>query len=167
MPFLIQWVEHCSGDKEIVKIKTPVGRLALVVYGDVIAEADWESSEADLLQTECEHPLQALLDAYWQDPEKAIHLKLLKQGSPFRNKVWAELCQIPFGETLTYSALAGKIASSARAVGGACRNNPFTLLIPCHRVVAVDGMGGYSGKTEGELMAIKQHLLAFEAKHKQ
>jgi len=166
MPFLIQWVEQCSGDKEIVKIRTPVGQLALVVYGDVIAEADWEPPEAGFVQTECKQELQAQFDAYWLDPEKAIHLKLLKQGSAFRNKVWAELCQIPFGETLTYSALAGKIASSARAVGGACRNNPFTLLIPCHRVVAVSGMGGYSGKTEGEFMIIKQQLLAFEASHK-
>lgn len=164
MPFVIQWVENCPGDQEIVKISTPVGQLALVVYGDVIAEADWEP-EIGFTQTVCKHKLQAQLDAYWRDPEQAIHLKLLKQGSCFRNKVWGELSQIPFGETVTYSALAGKIDSAARAVGGACRANPFPLLIPCHRVVAVAGMGGYSGRTEGEYMAIKQKLLALEANH--
>jgi methylated-DNA-[protein]-cysteine S-methyltransferase len=166
MPFVIQWVDHCPGDKEIVKINTPVGQLVLVVHGDVIVEADWEP-KAELEQSDCIHSLQAQLQAYWVHPEKAIHIKLLKQGSDFRKKVWAELCQIPFGETVTYSALARKIDSAARAVGGACRHNPYALFIPCHRVVAVAGIGGYSGKTEGEFMTIKLQLLSFEANHNQ
>ncbi len=165
MPFVIQWVESCAGDKEVVKINTPAGRLALVVYGDVIAEADWEPN-AGPEPTRGMHRLQAQLDAYWLHPETAIQVKLLKQGSAFRNKVWAELCQIAIGETISYSALAKKIGSAARAVGGACRDNPYPLFIPCHRVVAVQGMGGYSGNTQGDFMAIKQQLLAFEANHK-
>jgi len=91
---------------------------------------------------------------------------LLRQGSAYRQQVWAALAQIPLGETLTYSALAKKIGSAARAVGNACRDNPYPLFIPCHRVVSVSGMGGYCGQTDGHFMTIKHQLLAFEAAFK-
>jgi methylated-DNA-[protein]-cysteine S-methyltransferase len=91
---------------------------------------------------------------------------LLKQGSTYRNQVWTALCDIPFGATISYSALAKKINSSARAVGNACRDNPFPLLIPCHRVISVSGIGGYCGRIDGNLMTIKHKLLEFEASHR-
>lgn len=165
MPFVIQWVESCSGPEEVFKIQTPAGNLLLFAQGNVLSETDWESagSPAQAVEITGEHDMQRQLNQYWLTPEKPIHLKLLKQGSDFRNKVWAELCRIPFGETITYSALARRIGSGARAVGNACRDNPFPLIIPCHRVVSVSGMGGYSGQTEGDFMAIKSRLLAFEA----
>ncbi len=109
---------------------------------------------------------QQQLDEYWLNPDKPLPIKLLQQGTPFRNRVWAELCRIPFGETITYSALAKNIGSAARAVGNACRDNPFPLLIPCHRVVSVSGMGGYNGHTDGDFMTIKRKLLEFEATNK-
>jgi methylated-DNA-[protein]-cysteine S-methyltransferase len=68
---------------------------------------------------------------------------------------------------MTYSALAKTIGSSARAVGNACRDNPYALFIPCHRVVSVSGMGGYCGQTEGDSITVKHKLLEFEASHKQ
>lgn len=160
MPFLIQWVENCSGAEEVVKLQTPVGQLVLYSQQGVISKTDWELDGR--LSQSCEHEL----DLYWQNPDKPIKIKLLKQGSSYRNQVWAALCQIPFGETITYSALAKKIGSSARAVGNACRDNPYAVFIPCHRVVAVSGMGGYCGQTEGNFMAIKYKLLEFEASHK-
>lgn len=159
MPFIIQWVENCSGAEELVKLQTPAGLLALYSRQGVISKTDWEPA---CLNPPNEHEL----NAYWQNPEKPITIKLLKQGSTYRNQVWAALCQIPFGQTLTYSALAKKLGSSARAVGNACRDNPYALFIPCHRVVSVSGMGGYCGQTDGDLMAIKYKLLEFEASHK-
>ena len=83
-------------------------------------------------------------------------------GSVFQKKVWRALQQIPSGETLTYGGLASKLGSSARAVGGACRRNPVPLLIPCHRVVAANGDGGFAGHTEGYWMEIKRWLLDHE-----
>lgn len=160
MPFIIQWVENCSGAEEIAKLQTPVGRLVLTSQQGVIIKTDWELGAN--LNLAAKHEL----NAYWLNPDKAININLLKQGSPYRNQVWAALCQIPFGETMTYSALAKKIGSSARAVGNACRDNPYALFIPCHRVVAVSGMGGYCGQTDGDLMAVKYKLLEFEASHK-
>ncbi len=160
MPFKIQWVESCSGTENVVRLQTPAGQLVLYSQQGVISKTDWDPG--DCLDQPDEHEL----NQYWQNADKRINVKLLKQGNVYRNQVWAALCQIPFGETMTYSALAKKIGSSARAVGNACRDNPFALIIPCHRVVSVSGMGGYCGQTEGDLMAIKYKLLEFEASHK-
>ncbi len=159
MPFVIQWEESSSGVEEVAMLQTPAGRLAVYSQQGVICKTDWEPDD---LSQSCSHEL----DQYWQNAEQCFDIKLLKQGSVYRNQVWAALCRIPFGETTTYSALAKKIGSSARAVGNACRDNPYALFIPCHRVVSVSGIGGYCGQTEGELMTIKYKLLEFEATHK-
>lgn len=158
MPFIIEWIDHCSGQEKITKFQTPAGQLVIHSQQDVIIKTDWASSDQS-----CE---QHQFDAYWRDPGKPIRIRLLKQGSAYRNRVWAALCEIQFGATITYSALAKKIASSPRAVGNACRDNPYALFIPCHRVISVSGMGGYCGQTDGDLMAVKCKLLEFEAKHK-
>ena len=163
MPFVIHWVDKCFGDEEVIKIRTPVGQLVLYSQQGIISNADWELDD-DLYPQD--HEIQRQFKQYWLNADKLINIKLLKQGSAYRHKVWAELCKIPFGETLTYSALAGKIGSSARAVGNACRDNPYPVIIPCHRVVSVSGMGGYCGQTDGDFMAIKYKLLDHEAAHK-
>lgn len=160
MSLIIQWVESCSGVEEVVRLQTPAGQLVLYGQQGVITKTDWEIGDCPHQADEHE------LNQFWRDVDKPIIVKLLKQGSNYRNRVWAALCQIPFGETVTYSALARKIDSSARAVGNACRDNPYALIIPCHRVVSASGMGGYCGQTEGDLMAIKCKLLEFEASHK-
>lgn len=166
MPFVIQWVESCSGTEEVIKIQTPAGQLVLYSRQGVITKTDWELNDALDQDQICKHEIQQQLSQYWLNTDQPINIKLLKQGSVYRNRVWSELCQIPLGETMTYSALAREIGSSARAVGNACRDNPYALFIPCHRVVSVSGMGGYCGQTGGNLMAIKHKLLEFEATHK-
>ncbi|MDD5579376.1 MAG: methylated-DNA--[protein]-cysteine S-methyltransferase [Methylobacter sp.] len=166
MPFKIKWVESCSGVEEVLKIPTLAGKLILHSQQDGVVKADWEIGEDfDQSSDFSEHELNILqqLNMYWLNRDKSINIKLLKQGSNYRNQVWAELCNIPFGETITYSALARKIGSAARAVGNACRDNPYPLFIPCHRVVSVTGLGGYNGQTKGRYMAIKCKLLEFEA----
>ncbi len=85
-------------------------------------------------------------------------------ATPFQNRVWDALLSIPWGETRTYGQLARALGSSPRAVGGACHRNPLPLFIPCHRVVAQTGLGGYSGDWErGRALTIKQRLLDHEA----
>lgn len=159
MPFIIQWIESCSGTEDVVRLQTPAGLLALTSRQGVIIKTDWELN--DFLNPPAEHEL----NSYWQNPDQPMTVKLLKQGSAYRNKVWTALCQIALGETISYSALANKIDSSARAVGNACRDNPYALFIPCHRVVSISGMGGYCGQIDGDLMTIKLKLLEFEASH--
>ncbi|MCX7098734.1 MAG: methylated-DNA--[protein]-cysteine S-methyltransferase [Methylococcales bacterium] len=163
MPFVIDWVDTCSGTEAVTKIPTPGGLLVLYSQQGVITSGEWGSAEDFGLP---DQDIQRQLMQYCLNGDKPIKIHLKKQGSAYRHKVWAELCKIPFGATMTYSALAKVISSSARAVGNACRDNPYPLIIPCHRVVSVSGFGGYCGQTEGELMAIKHKLLAFEASHK-
>ena len=159
MPINITWVDSCIGEEEIDQIRTSVCALKIHRRQDVITNIEWDfSQDTDAAEKNDKHTLD-----FWPEPKQTISLKLLKQGTVHQNKVWAELLKIPLGSTLTYSALAKKIGSAARAVGNACRTNPYTLLIPCHRVVAVNGMGGYSGHRHGEYMKIKEKLLAYEA----
>ena len=164
MTFIIQWIENSAGVEDVIKINTPVGQLVLTSQQGVINKVEWSLDEGVYAQN---HEIQQKFEQYGFNPNKHFNIKLLKQGSAYRHKVWAELCKIPFGETMTYSALAQKIDSSARAVGNACRDNPYPVIIPCHRVVSVSGKGGYCGHTDGYFMDIKTTLLNFEATHKQ
>jgi len=90
----------------------------------------------------------------------------LKNFSNFAKKVLLEIQTIPVGKTATYGEIAKKInkPNSQRAVGMICKKNPFPIIIPCHRVVAQNGIGGYSGDKSGELFVIKSKLLDFEKK---
>lgn len=84
------------------------------------------------------------------------------RGTPFQRRVWRALQQIPAGETRRYAELAMQLNSSPRAVAQACRANPLPILIPCHRVVAASGIGGYMGQSAGPMLAIKHWLLQHE-----
>ena len=83
-------------------------------------------------------------------------------GTPFQKLVWSELSKIPLGEIRTYGEIAKKLNSSARAVGNACRKNPIQIIIPCHRVISANGLGGYAGETDGKQINIKRWLLSHE-----
>jgi methylated-DNA-[protein]-cysteine S-methyltransferase len=103
------------------------------------------------------------LERYLADPQFRFTLPLVPGGTPFRQRVWQALSQIPIGESRTYGELARLLHSAPRAVGGACGANPIALVIPCHRVVGTHGsLGGFMGATEGDPIAIKRWLLAHE-----
>lgn len=106
-------------------------------------------------------PFTKALRAYFQQRSPLPSLPLdLSRGSAFQQRVWEELCRIPFGETRTYGDVARNIgqARAARAVGQACGLNPLAIVVPCHRVTAQNGkLGGYSGG-----LHIKKALLALE-----
>ena len=87
-------------------------------------------------------------------------MPLNPMGSPFSQRVWAALREIPHGETVTYADLARRLGTASRAIGGANGANPIPIIIPCHRVIAAaGGIGGYSG--DGGI-ATKRWLLALE-----
>ncbi len=93
---------------------------------------------------------------------KSIKVDVLLNVTPFQGQVLKQLQKIPYGETRTYGEIAKILKTSARAVGNACRNNPVPIIIPCHRVVAADGIGGYDGAKSGGLLTIKRKLLMRE-----
>lgn len=102
------------------------------------------------------------LEAYLRDGARELALPVRALGSAFQRRVWDRLQRIPAGSCATYGALAQELGTSPRAIGGACRANPVPLRIPCHRVVAADGLGGFSGFVRGEMPAIKRWLLEHE-----
>lgn len=104
----------------------------------------------------------AQLRAYFADPRRPLDLPLELTGTPFQKRVWAALRAIPAGETRRYGELADRLGSGPRAVGGACRANPIPLFVPCHRVVAAGGAGGFMGRVEGPALALKHWLLQHE-----
>lgn len=104
----------------------------------------------------------AQLDAYLREPTFRFDLPLRPVGTPFRQRVWDALCDIPVGTTLTYGELARVLGTSARSVGGACGANPVPPVVPCHRVVGTGGLGGFMGSMSGHPMVVKKWLLAHE-----
>lgn len=102
------------------------------------------------------------LQAWVDDPHGSCDLPLAHRGTAFQQRVWAAISTIPRGEVRTYGFLARALQSAPRAVGGACRANPFPLIVPCHRVVSGSGQGGFAGATAGYLVEVKKWLLAHE-----
>lgn len=102
------------------------------------------------------------LERYREDADARFDLPLRVEGTPFQRRLWEALCEIPRGKTLTYGELARRLGGEARAVGQACGDNRLPIVIPCHRVVAADGIGGFAHATGGYLLEAKRWLLAHE-----
>ncbi len=100
--------------------------------------------------------------SYFSNPARGIALRWSVAGTEHQRAVWNRISAIPSGGTRTYGDLGEALGSSARAVGNACRANPVPLLVPCHRVVARSGLGGFAGDTSGRLRDIKGWLLHHE-----
>jgi len=97
---------------------------------------------------------------FFNGERRKFSVQLDLQGTAFQQKVWAALCEIPWGQTLAYKEVARKIRNpkASRAVGSANGKNPIPIIIPCHRVIASDGgLGGYSSG-----LKIKKLLLKHE-----
>jgi len=104
----------------------------------------------------------AELKQYFSSARSFNSIPVFPKGTDFQQSVWAELSKIPIGETRTYGQIAKRLNSSARAVGNACRQNPIQIIIPCHRVISANGIGGYAGETGGKQLDIKRWLLKHE-----
>ena len=102
------------------------------------------------------------INAYFSNQRITFDLPLDLGGTPYQRRVWRALRRIPPGAALSYGALARRLRSSPRAVGGACRANPVPIVVPCHRVVAATGIGGFMGRRAGPALRRKQWLLEHE-----
>lgn len=91
------------------------------------------------------------LEAYFAGSRTSFDLPLAAQGTPFQQRVWSALRDIPFGETISYAELARRVGvpRAMRAVGGANGRNPLPIVVPCHRVIGADGsLTGFGGGIE-------------------
>ncbi len=145
-------------------LKAPPCRLGAVFDGDVLTRLDFLPVDAPAC-TRLDSRARRLareLDAYWDNPAHRFSLPHAAHGTPFQLRVWQALTAIPPGAPLTYGLLARQIGSAARAVGQACGSNPLPILIPCHRVVAANGLGGFMHASHGAPLDVKTWLLAHE-----
>ncbi len=104
------------------------------------------------------------VERYFAQPDFRFDLPLAPVGTAFQQKVWQVIAAIPRGDVLTYGEVARIIQSAPRAVGQACGANWFPLVIPCHRVTATGGLGGFSNHDDeaGFHLGVKRWLLAHE-----
>jgi methylated-DNA-[protein]-cysteine S-methyltransferase len=102
------------------------------------------------------------LERYLEDPEFRFDLPFEYRGTAFQCQVWRAISSIPSGRTLTYLDIARQLETAPRPVGGACGANRIPLVIPCHRVLGANGIGGFMNATSGYPLEVKRWLLRHE-----
>jgi len=143
---------------------TPVGRLVLESDGDVLVGV-WLPNDTKFAGDDGHDAPPVLketatqLEEYFARERTAFDLPMVLEGTTFQKQVWSELSNIGYGTTISYGELARRVGrpKGPRAVGQANGKNPIPLIVPCHRVVASNGLGGYGGG-----LPMKRSLLAVE-----
>lgn len=148
-------------------IDSPVGELALVGTDDVLSAVYFAEHKRRPEATTWGARDDSVFDAavtqlgeYFAGTRTSFALQLAPTGDAFQQKVWAQLREIPYGQTRSYGQLAALLGDKnlARAVGAANGKNPISIIVPCHRVVGADGnLVGYAGGLDR-----KRFLLALE-----
>lgn len=140
------------------------GRLGLRDTGDALVGIDFlpvfsalQQPRSVLAERACRE-----FERYFADPQAPFTVPHLGAGTPYQQRVWTALTAIPVGAVLRYGELAARLGSSARAVGQACGSNPLPVLVPCHRVLAARGLGGFDHRKDSERLDIKLWLLGHE-----
>ncbi len=148
--------------KQKFVMETPIGRVAIEAENNAITAVFFTEEEVVAPEGKLLQEAQKQLQQYFCSERKEFDLPIRFKGTRFQEKAWQVLLQIPYGETITYGEEAKRMGQpkAARAVGGANHHNPIAIIIPCHRVVAAHGMGGYGSGLEK-----KEYLLALEVKH--
>lgn len=146
------------------RVPAPFGLVGVRTQGETVAEIVYLPRNAGelaprdrLAEVAC-----AQIGRYLEDPDFAFDLPLGPAGTRFQQRVWELIAAIPRGRTRTYGELARALRSSPRPVGQACGSNRFPLAIPCHRVTAASGIGGFAHHAEGFHIGVKRWLLRHE-----
>lgn len=145
-------------------LPAPFGALGIRLAGEALAGLDFLPPDVPLRPcgSTAVKRVAHELDAYYADPRHAWKLTLAPAGSVFRQRVWQALAAIPAGRTRTYGDIASDLASSPRAVGQAVGDNPIPIIIPCHRVLARQGLGGFMHSDDDFPLSVKRWLLRHE-----
>jgi methylated-DNA-[protein]-cysteine S-methyltransferase len=150
----------------MITISSPLGPVTLYARGDELAAVHLGPDAAPTDVRDERRRSDVLLAAadqlreYFAGHRRTFDLPLAPHGTGFQQRVWAQLCRIPFGQTRSYGEIAAAIGrpSASRAVGAANGRNPIWIIVPCHRVIGANGhLTGYAGG-----MDVKRWLLAHE-----
>lgn len=142
----------------ITSLDTPVGGLAVAEEGGRITRVFWTDDPHDGTSPILDKAV-AQLRAYFAGDLKDFDLPLAPLADPFREQVRAAMRAIPHGQTRTYGEIANDLGTYGQPVGVACASNPIPVIVPCHRVLSADGLGGFSG---GQGIETKIALLRHE-----
>lgn len=154
-------------------VSSPLGRITLASNGTALTGLWFDGQKYFAASLAKEHEEKTLpvfdladkwLDLYFGGSDPGFLPPLFLRTTEFRKAVWEILLTIPYGKTMTYGEIADRIAArkglprmSAQAVGGAVAHNAISLIIPCHRVVGVDGsLTGYAGGLEKKLWLLEK-----------
>ncbi len=140
-------------------LRSPVGILRLTAQDGRLCEiALTDKAGRDGPDPATDRAAAQLME-YFSGKRKEFSVEAAPQGTPFQLAVWQKLAQIPFGKVVTYGDIARAIGrpTACRAVANAVGKNPLLIVFPCHRVVAADGLGGFSAR-----IAVKRALLRLE-----
>ena len=145
-------------------VRVPFGGVGIRTHESVISEAVYlpRSIRPRAGKSPLAREAARQINAYFKDAFFQFDLPLAAKGSAFQQRVWGVISSIPSGQTLSYGDVARRIRSAPRAVGQACGANWFSLLIPCHRVLAAHGIGGFGSGDGGFHLNVKSWLLAYE-----
>ena len=142
----------------------PMCRLGARFTGEALTRLDFLPRDHPLTPAP-DHRTRHLareLEHYWQNPAHEFDLLFVPSGTAFQLRVWRALLSTPPGHPITYGALARQLGTAPRAVGQACGCNPLPIIIPCHRVVSAQGLGGFMHAASGAPLDIKAWLLTHE-----
>ncbi len=155
---------HTAGADFQAKLPTPIALLGIRTDGDAIAEITFlpKSGAAIAPRNRLAERACAQIQRYLEDPDFRFDLPLALQGTAFQRRVWAKIAAIGPGRTRSYGEIARELRSAPRAVGQACGANRVPLVIPCHRVLAAGGIGGFAHHEAGFHLSVKRWLLAHE-----
>ena len=145
-------------------VQAPFGRIGIEIRNAGLERVHLLDHEFSLREPAdgLSQEVVAQLRTYFQQPRFRFSLPLRPLGTAFQQRVWEALRAIPSGSVCSYGALAQRLHTSARAIGGACRANPLPVIVPCHRVVGRTGIGGFAGCTDGPELLRKRWLLQHE-----
>jgi methylated-DNA-[protein]-cysteine S-methyltransferase len=145
-------------------LETPLGTLQITAEEHGLTTVNYSNDTPTKSPDQSQHPVLTKtvtqLNEYFDHKRENFDIPLVLKGTDFQQKVWKQLQQIPYGQTITYSELAKRLGDpqKARAVAGANGLNPIPIIIPCHRVIGADNkLTGYSGG-----IARKEFLLKLE-----
>jgi methylated-DNA-[protein]-cysteine S-methyltransferase len=139
---------------------SPIGPLLLIEDGGQLAEIRFAAGdEPDRTETSLLNRARLQIEEYFAGRRKRFDLPLVPARTDFQQRVREAMTSIPWGQTLSYGEIAHIAGGAPRAVGQACGANMLPLVVPCHRVLAANGIGGYSG---AKGLNTKRFLLALE-----
>ena len=137
---------------------TPVGDITVTENEGYITGLTLDKScTGQCLRTALLDLCERQLWEYFRGERRNFELLLHMEGTAFQQKVWQAILDIPYGKTITYAELAKRIGSpdGARAAGSACGANPIAIIVPCHRVLGKNGLGGYAYGADAKKTLLK------------